>query len=223
MAAYTQANQPIEITTPLGQDVLLITSFHGEEGISRLFRFEADLLADVKKEIAFDKLLGQKITIRLNLIDNTKRYLSGICNRFSQGEADQDFCRYQIEIVPQLWLLTRTAQCRIFQQQSVPDILKAVLKGLDPNVSYQLNGQYSPRNYCVQYRETDFAFACRLMEEEGIFYFFTHSADGHKLVIADSPQAHPDLTPSSNLTFQRTVAGAGWRTACWAGKNGKSC
>ena len=205
MPTYSQANHPIEITTPLGADVLLLTGFRGEEGISRLFRFEAELLADVKKEIAFEKLLGQKITIRLSLANNKPRYFSGVCNRFSQGEADQVFCSYRMEIVPQLWLLTHTAQCRIFQQQSVPDILKVVFKGLDPNVTYQLSGQYPPRNYCVQYRESDFDFACRLMEEEGIFYFFTHSADGHKLVIADSPQGHPDLAPASKLTFQRAV------------------
>jgi type VI secretion system secreted protein VgrG len=205
MPTYTQANHPLEITTPLATDTLLLTSFRGEEGISRLFEFEADLLADVKKEIAFDKLLGQKVTIRLNLVTDQPRYFSGICQRFSQGEADNDFCRYQLTMVPQFWLLTGTAQSRIFQQQSVPDILKVVLKGLDPNVSYQLNGQYPQRNYCVQYRESDFDFACRLMEEEGIFYFFTHAKDGHKMIVADSPQSHPDLEPKSKLTFQKAV------------------
>lgn len=205
MAGYTQANHPLEIVTPLGKDVLLITGFRGEEGISRLFEFHADMIADAKKDIAFEKVLGQKVAIRLNLSTGKPRYFSGICNRFSQGESDKDFCAYTLQIVPQFWLLTKTAQSRIFQQQSVPDILKAVLKGLDPNVAYQLSGKYEPRNYCVQYRESDFDFACRLMEEEGIFYFFTHTADGHKMVVADSAQSHPELAPSSRLTFERMV------------------
>ena len=202
---YTQANRPLEVITPLGQDVLLIAGFEGEEGISRLFRFQVDLIADVKKDIAFDQILGQKITVRLTHAAGKPRYFSGICTRFSQGEADTDFCSYQLEIVPQFWLLTKVAQTRVFQQQSVPDILKVVLKGLDPNVTYQLTGTYQPRNYCVQYRETDFNFACRLMEEEGIFYFFTHTADGHKLVVADSAQSHPDLPLAAKLTFEKNV------------------
>jgi type VI secretion system secreted protein VgrG len=161
MPSYTQANQPIEVTTPLGVDTLLLTGFQGEEGISRLFHFRIDMVADVKKEIAFSQILGQKVTIRLNrpLPPNRPRYFSGICVRFSQGEADTDFCTYQMEMAPAFWMWTKVAQTRTFQQQGVPEILKTVLQGLD--VTYQLSGTYEPRNYCVQYRETDFNFACR--------------------------------------------------------------
>jgi type VI secretion system secreted protein VgrG len=205
MPPYTQANQPLEVVTPLGKDVLLITGFRGEEGISRLFQFTVDMVADAKTEIAFDKLLGQKITVRLSLVNNKPRYFNGICNRISQGEWDNDFCTFQLQIVPQFWLLTKIAQSRIFQQKNVPDILKIVLKGLAPNVAFQFSGQYQPRNYCVQYRETDFDFACRLMEEEGIFYFFTHTTDGHMLVVADSAQSHPELAPASKLAFAKGI------------------
>src|SRR5437588_127803 len=83
------------------------------------------------------------------------------------------------------WLLTKRAQSRIFQHQSVPDILKKVLTGVD--VAYEIQGTFEPRDYCVQYRETDFHFASRLMEEEGIYYFFKHTANGHKMVLANSP------------------------------------
>src|SRR5205823_6132971 len=98
------------------------------------------------------------------------RYFNGISSRISQGPRDNTFTEYRIEIVPRFWLLTLRAQSRIFQQIAVPDILKKVLAGLD--VSYELRGKYDPRDYCVQYRETDFNFASRLMEEEGIYYFF---------------------------------------------------
>jgi type VI secretion system secreted protein VgrG len=203
MPDYTQANQPVEILTPLGKDALLITSFHGEEGLSRLFHFHVDMIADATKEIAFDKLLGAKATIRLN-IGNKPRFFNGICNRFTQGEGDADFTKYQMEIVPQFWVLTKKAQSRIFQQMSVPDILKKVLTGLD--VVYQIQGTFQPRNYCVQYRETDFNFACRLMEDEGIYYYFTHTADGHKMVLANTPSSHPDMPLNAKLAFEKNVS-----------------
>lgn len=200
---YTQANRPLEVITQLGSNVLLITGFQGEEAISRLFRFQVDMIADAKSSIAFDAILGTKVTIRLNNILNKPRYFSGICNRFGQGSADADFCTFQLEIVPQAWLLTKTAQSRIFQQKTVPEILKVVFAGIGSAVEYKITGQYQPRNFCVQYRETDFDFASRLMEEEGIFYFFTHTADGHKMVIGDSAQAHPDLPLGGTLTFEK--------------------
>ncbi|HEX8202040.1 MAG TPA: contractile injection system protein, VgrG/Pvc8 family [Isosphaeraceae bacterium] len=116
---------------------------------------------------------------------------SGPCCRVGQAGRDPTFKSYHLEIVPELWFLTRIAQSRIFQQLAVPEILRQVLKGL--NVQFQLTGQYEPRDYCVQYRETDFNFASRLMEEEGIFYFFRHSARGHTRFVADSPQSFPEL------------------------------
>jgi type VI secretion system secreted protein VgrG len=204
MATLTQANQPIEVGTPLGKDALLITSFRGEEGLSQLFHFTVDAIADAKKDIAFDKVLGQKVTIRLNVQNGKPRFFNGICNRFSQGEGDADFNTFRLEIVPQLWLLTKRANTRVFQQMSVPDILKKVLQGLD--VGFQIDGTFHPRNYCVQYRETDFNFVSRLMEEEGIYYYFTHTADGHKMIVANTPASHLDMPINNKLTYERGVA-----------------
>lgn len=205
MAEYTQEKRLMEVTTPLGKDALLLVAFTGQEAISRLFSFQLDLLAENKTEVAFDKLLGQKITIRLSLPDDEKRYFSGICNRVSQGERDTVFTRYRLEIVPEFWKLTRKAQSRIFQQKSVPDILKKVLEGLD--VTYDIQGTFHPRDFCVQYRETDFNFASRLMEEEGIYYFFKHTADGHKMVLANTSQSHPDLPVESKIIYEEVEGG----------------
>ena len=202
---YTQQNRPMEVTTPLGPDKLLLMGFSGREVISRLFSFQLDLLAENETNVAFDKLLGQKITVRLDLVEDEKRYFSGICNRISQGERDEIFTRYRMEIVPQFWLLTKRAQSRIFQQMTVPDILKKVLTGLD--VTYEIQGSFHPRDFCVQYRETDFNFASRLMEEEGIFYFFKHSSDGHQMVVANTPQSHPDLPNTSKIIFEDVQGG----------------
>src|SRR5262249_55012999 len=155
------------------------------------FSFQLDLLAENNKDVPFDKLLGQGATVDLLLPNGKRRFFNGVVSRASQGLRGQIFTAYRLEIVPQFWLLTRRAQSRIFQHIAVPDILKKVLEGLE--VTYQLQGKYEPRDYCVQYRETDFNFASRLMEEEGIFYFFKHQDGKHTMVVADTPQSHPDL------------------------------
>src|ERR1051325_4513860 len=178
MPTYTQANRPLAVVTPLGDDVLLLVGVSGQESISQLFTFHLDLLAENDADIAFDKLLGERVAIALRLNDDKSRYFSGICNRISQGHRDHDFTYYRMEVVPQLWFLTRRAQSRIFQHLTVPDILKKVLSGID--VSFEIRGTFQPRDFCVQYRETDFNFVSRLMEEEGIYYFFKHTAGGDR-------------------------------------------
>ena len=210
MPTYSQANRPMGVSTPLGPDVLLLQQFSGSEFLSRLFRFQLEMLAESSTDIAFDQILGQSVTVTLQMPDGSSRHFNGIVNRFSQGQqvpsamGSAFFTRYQAEIVPQLWLLTRKAQSRIFQQVAVPDILKQVLTGL--SVDYQLQGTYKPRDYCVQYRETDFDFASRLMEEEGIYYFFTHADGSHKMVVADTPMSHPDV-PGATTAIYEVVEG----------------
>ena len=203
--AYTQENRLMEVTTPLGKDALLLVRLTGEEAISRLFNFQLEMLATNDRTIAFDQLLGQKISVRLTLPDEKKRYFSGLCQRVSQGAKDFDFTAYRMEIVPEFWLLTKVAQSRIFQQIAVPDILKKVLQGL--NVAYQLQGTYQQRDYCVQYRESNFNFASRLMEEEGIFYFFKHDENGHQMVVADNSSSHPDMPFKNRLIFDTMEGG----------------
>jgi type VI secretion system secreted protein VgrG len=190
-AMFTQEKRVLKITTPLGPDVLLLAGLSGQEAISSLFQFRLDLLAENRRQINFDDLLGKKVGIEVMLPDDKSRYFNGYLNSFSQGARDQRFTRYRAEMVPQFWFLTRNAQSRIFQHMNVPDILKKVLQGLD--VAFELKDVYQPRDYCVQYRESDFNFASRLMEEEGIYYFFKHTADSHKMVLADKPQSHVDL------------------------------
>jgi type VI secretion system secreted protein VgrG len=205
MPTYTQAHRPLEVVTPLGQDVLLVAGLTVQEAISQLFSFHLDLLAENETDIAFDKLLGQPITIRLGFPQDKNRYFNGICNRVSQGHRDQTFTSYRMEVVPRFWLLTRRAQSRIFQHISVPDILKKVLSDLD--VSFEIQGTFQPRDFCVQYRETDFNFASRLMEEEGIYYFFKHTANGHKMIVANTPASHPDMPEGSEIVYEELRGG----------------
>jgi type VI secretion system secreted protein VgrG len=196
----------ISVQTPLGPDALFLTGFRGREGISQLFHFQLELMAENRQEIAFDKLIGQKITISILLPDGqTKRFWSGICNSLTQEGRDSTFSTYRMEVVPQLWLLTRRKQSRIFQHLSIPDILKKVLTGLD--TKFELQGTFEPRDYCVQYRESDFDFAARLMEEEGIYYFFKHGDGTHQMVVANTPKGHADVPFAAAVIYEELEGG----------------
>ena len=113
------------ITTPLGPDKLLLKGMTGSEGMSRLFRFDLDLLSE-DPDIDFTQIIGKNVTIAVTQADNTPRYFNGIISRFGQAGADEIFTSYRAEMVPWLWLLTRTADCKIFQQMKVTDIIKQI-------------------------------------------------------------------------------------------------
>jgi type VI secretion system secreted protein VgrG len=209
--AFTQQNQQMRVDTPLGPDELLITGFAGHEAISQLFQFQLDLLAPDRTKVDFERLLGQPVRVTIVLPNETMRFFHGICNRISQGseEGDQEtfstLTHYRMEVVPQFWLLTRKTQSRIFQHLSIPQILQKVLAGID--VSYEISGTFHARDFCVQYRESDFNFASRLMEEEGIFYFFEHTESGHKMIVANTPQAHRDLPDPKQIIYEAWTGG----------------
>ena len=202
---YTQDGRPLAIQTPLGKDKLFLIGLSGHEGISQLFSFQLEVLAENKTEVAFEKLLGQNVTVEIELPTKEKRFFNGIVSRAIEGERGLIFTEYRLEIVPQFWLLTRRVRSRIFQHVSVPDILKKVFEGLD--VTYELRGTFHKRDYCVQYRESDFDFACRLMEEEGILYFFKHSAGDHTMIVANMPESHSDV-PIAPIVIFESVEGA---------------
>ena len=186
---FDQTDRPMKLTTPLGPDALLLVGFQGREAISQVFHFELKTVwEDKTKLLPFDQLLGKKVTVEISSLHD-KRYFNGIVCKVTQYERDEHFTYYSLEVVPELWLLDRKLRSRTFQHINVPDILKKLLTGLD--VAYQIDGAFEPREYCVQYRETDLAFASRLMEEEGIYYFFKHSSSSHQLVLANTPQSHP--------------------------------
>ena len=207
--ALSQKNRLLQVTTPLGENALVVTGFRGKETISRLFSFELNLIAENETEVDFGRLIGNPITLAVATPGDGGstewRYVNGICAAFSEGDRNKDFTSYFAEVVPKIWLLTHLAQSRIFQQLSVPDILKQVFQGYD--CDYQLRGHYEPREYCVQYRETDFSFASRLMEDEGIYYFFVPSKSGHQMIIADTPQSHTDVPGLTQARYQMIEGG----------------
>jgi type VI secretion system secreted protein VgrG len=186
------------VTTPLGKDILLFNRMSGTEEMSRLFEYELDLLVENKNlgsivtgGFPINKVLGEAMTVALELPSGKERYFHGLVTQFRHHGAVDDTFLYRAVLRPWLWFLTRTSNCRIFQEKSVPDIIKKVFEANGhSDFKMELTKTYSPRNYCVQYRESDFNFVSRLMECEGIFYFFKHEKNKHTLVIADSVSAY---------------------------------
>ena len=187
---YTQKDRVIAIETPLGKDVLLLVGFAAHESISRLFRVSAELISE-NASIDFSKIIGKQVCISLTLTDGSKRYFNGHVSRFAQTGMDERFTHYHCEIVPWLWFLTRRADCRIFQNMTIPDIVAKVFKDRGfGDFRNSLQGDFEQREYCVQYRETDFNFVSRLMEQYGICYFFEHEQNKHTLVMGNKPSVH---------------------------------
>jgi type VI secretion system secreted protein VgrG len=187
---YTQDDRVIAIETPLGKDALLLVSFAAQESVSRLFRISAQLYSE-NGSVDFSKIIGQRVSISLKLADGSKRYFNGFVSRFAQVGMDKRFTQYHAEIVPWTWFLTRRADCRIFQNMTIPDIVAKVFKDRGfGDFRNALQGDFEQREYCVQYRETDFNFVSRLMEQYGIFYFFEHEKDKHTLVMGNKTSVH---------------------------------
>ena len=191
MSVYTQDKRPIAVETPLGKDVLLLTAFSGQEELSRPFHYQLELLSE-KKTIKDKDIVGKNVTFWVEFQDGSPRYFNGVVQRFSYCGTGDRLSVYRAEVVPWLWFLTRTSDCRIFQDKTVPDIIKEVIQdaGFDSDLDIKLEGSHPKWDYCVQYRESDFHFITRLMEEEGIFYYFKHEKGKHKLVLGDKAPAY---------------------------------
>jgi type VI secretion system secreted protein VgrG len=204
-APILQDNRFLFVEAPVGPGKLLLESYTGHEAVSELFSFQLELLSE-NQEIDFADMLGGKIKFGVAGPEGSqKRFVEGIVTAFSQLPSRERVARYRATVSPSVWKLTRKRQSRIFQSKSVPDILHSVLDGFD--VDDGLQRAYEPREYCVQYRESDFEFISRLMEEEGIFYFFKQDGNGDKLVLADSPVSYVDIPGGSDIVYDE-IAGA---------------
>lgn len=184
----TDAHRGLKIESPLGED-LICQTFSGSERMGRLFEFQLELLS-LNLNIKFEDIVGQRVTITLELPEG-ERHFDGLVTRFRFAGTLGQFARYHATLRPWLWFLTCTSDCRIFQKQRVPDIIMSVFRdnGMS-DFKALLRESYREWDYCVQYRETDFNFVSRLMEQEGIYYYFEHVMGKHTLVLADGVNAH---------------------------------
>ena len=208
MGKYSQDGRAFRVDTPLGKDELLLEGFSGHEAVSEPFSFNLELLSE-NDSVAASDLLGQAVTISLRLADGSDRAFHGLVRTFRQLGTDEGLTNYEANVVPWLWFLSLAQDCRVFQQKSVLDIVEEIF-GKYPDADYEIKvvGSYAPREYCVQYRESDLAFVTRLLEAEGIFYYFEHTDSGHKLTLTD------DLSMISpcpvQASFELSPAPAGW-------------
>jgi type VI secretion system secreted protein VgrG len=199
-----QATGPVTIETPLGDGVAVLRSMVGVEALSELFVYEVELVSD-RADVGASEVLGQSVTVRLQAgpAEDQVRHWNGRVTAFEQVDhGDDGMSRYRLTVRPWLWYLTRRADCRIFQNSSVPDILRKVFEAAGfGDFEYELGGTYAAREYVVQYRETDFDFVSRLMQSEGIYYCFRHAANKHTLILADGPHAHEPTVGYEQVPF----------------------
>ena len=178
----------------LPENELVLTSFAGHEEISRLFGFQLEMISD-NSNIQANQVVGKNVSFDVTLADNSSRYFNGFISQFSAGDEDESGRRnYTAQVVPWLWFLTQTADCRIFQNMTIPKIVEQIFQdlGFSDYETSEIKGDHKEWEYCVQYRETDFNFVARLLEQEGIFFFFKHEQDKHVLALADQKGAYKD-------------------------------
>ncbi len=205
---YKQHDVLLSVSTALGADVLLLDIAQGIEGISQLFGFTLTMRSASNALKASD-IMGKSATVTLTTDDSHKRYVNGIVSRFTYLGTSADFALYTAEIVPSMWLLTLGKDRVIYQNMSAPDIVTAVLKEFSIQFESKLSGTYAARDYCVRYDESAFDFVSRLLEDEGIFYFFTHQDGAHTLVLADSNSTFSVCPNASKLVMRNDAQNLG--------------
>jgi type VI secretion system secreted protein VgrG len=190
----------MELSSPLGKD-LLFREMRGREELGRPSAFELSALS-TRADIKPSDLLGKNITVKLELVKGGFRYFNGYVTRFSQGTILGKYYEYQMTVNAWLWFLTRTADCKIFQDKTAPEIIKEVFGDHKMAIFEDgLSGSYAKREYTVQYRETDFAFVSRIMEEEGIYYYFEHKDGKHTLKLVDGESGYKKLENKPSIAY----------------------
>ncbi|MFG6489778.1 type VI secretion system Vgr family protein [Roseateles sp. BYS78W] len=193
---------PFTLNTPLGE-TLLFQSLNATEELGRLFEFNVLALAEAKTDVDLEKLLGKNAHVSIQLDDNTKRHLHGVIATAGLDGASGGYAAYRLTLRPWLWLATLRADTRIFQNIQIDALIKKVLQPYGGDIEFNLQGSYPTFEYCVQYRESDFNFVSRLMEQEGLYYYFKHSDSKHTLVVVDKMSAHQPFPDYDKFKFRQ--------------------
>ncbi|CAB3770082.1 type VI secretion system Vgr family protein [Paraburkholderia solisilvae] len=197
-------SRAITLSSTLG-DSLLFAQMTANETLGRLFTYELDALSK-NAQIDLRALLGKPMTVKLTTPQGYTRYFNGIVSEAGQSGfvniEDVRYAAYRFMLVPKPWLLTRKRDCRIYRNLSVPQIVHTLLGEIGySDLKQSLTGNYPVREYCVQYRESDFDFISRLLEQEGIYYFFTHTERAHTMVLADALGAHASVPGFEQIRY----------------------
>ena len=200
-----ETQRRLELFTPLGEDKLLIHQLHGTEQLSTCFEYVLSLYSE-DHDIDPDKLLGQHVSIRVQCGGQPERYIDGIACEFGHTGFSGRYASYHLVLRPWLWLLSTRTDCRLFQKLTSVEILREVVDGWqDAGFEIDLRVQDAPeeRELCIQYSESDLNFVTRLLEDDGLYFFFEHERDKHKLVIADHKGAHKPAPSFEKLGMRR--------------------
>ena len=205
---------PITLKSPLPAKDLLFESMTASAGLSMLGEMQLGLVSE-KPDLKPEDLLGKPVTVSVTLRDDAKRHFHGYITRFGIGAHRGRYFGYQASVRTWLWFLTRTADCRIFQELTVPDIVKKVFEDhSNANFEFKLFRSYRKWVYCVQYRETDYNFIARLLEHEGIYWYIEHGDGTSKVVLVDSQSAHDAAPGCESLPYYEDAAGSAPDTEC---------
>jgi type VI secretion system secreted protein VgrG len=196
----TQDTRIGELKTPLGKDKLVLARFDGTEGLGELFEYRIEAVSK-DEDINFDGAIGQNCSVTFKSYGG-ERIFNGVLVEAQWLGMKGVYYAYRLVLRPWLWMLSRTADCRIFSDKEAPDIIKEVFSKRGFNdFKLVLTENYPKLEYCVQYRETDLAFVSRLMEQHGIYYFFEHTSDKHMMVLADSKSSHKPVPRHETTPF----------------------
>jgi type VI secretion system secreted protein VgrG len=202
-------SHPVRVKSTLGDDALLFKSLELTEELGRLFICELELFT-TQSDIEIDDVLAQEMTVEIDLPNESKRHVHGFVSDMTLTGQAGEYFTYTVTLRPWLWFLTRISDCRIFQKKTVPEIVMQVFRdaGFSGEIKETLTASYRVWEYCVQYKETAFNFVSRLMEQEGIYYYFEHTDGLHTLVLADAPSAHSPIDGYAEVPYYPPSQGA---------------
>jgi type VI secretion system secreted protein VgrG len=190
----------VDATTPLGE-ALWFRQMRGTEAVSSLFEFDVTFHSK-QQGLSAKAMLGKDITLKVETEGGGGvRHFNGICTRFGGGGREGEHLLYTAKMRPWLWLADRRSDCKIFQFKKVPDIISEVLGKYGFALLPKLKKTYREWDYCVQYQETDLNFVMRLMEHEGIYFYFEHQDGSHTMVLADDVSCHSPLPGKPSIKY----------------------
>jgi len=203
-ANLSQKDRIASLKTPLAENLLVLSSFEVDEGLSELFEISIEAYSE-SDNIDFGKILGEKCAVDYVTKSGDRRYFNGVLAEARWVGTSGRYFLYRMTLRPWIWLMSRRADCRIFKNSKAEAIITEIFaKEGKKDFEFKLSESYQTMDYCVQYRETDLAFVSRLMEQHGIYYFFEHSAGGHKMILTDSKAGHKPVKSKMAPTMPQT-------------------
>ncbi|MBI0278601.1 type VI secretion system tip protein VgrG (plasmid) [Hafnia alvei] len=194
---------------------LTLMSINGEESFSSIYRYQIQFRTTLTSA-QMGSFFGKEVACEVGN-GNQQRYIHGVLTHIIEDNNTDGLSTFTGTLEPRLALLRLGRNLAVFQNITVPDLVCKLLRQQNINhIELRLRAIYEPREYCIQYRESDFVFISRLLEQEGIYYFFVHDAGQHTLVLADHPSSHQTGSPATLPFIPQAGEGDGTGISSWA-------